>query len=56
MVSFNSLANLKVAKPVSSEPADNDQPAIEALTQDGIVRTYVKRDEGEHWDFLRAVG
>jgi hypothetical protein len=47
------------SKLVSPDPADDEQPAIEALqtgeiavacTQDGKVRTYVTRDEGEHWE------
>jgi predicted glutamine amidotransferase len=49
---------------ISSEPVDDDQPAVEALqtgeivvalTQDGRVKTYVTRGEGQHWDFIGAV-
>ena len=52
------------AKLVSPEPADDEQPAIEALqtgeivvavTQQGAVRTYVTRDEGEHWATVGVV-
>ncbi len=52
------------AKLISAEPAEDDQPAIEALqtgeivvavAQDGVVKTYVSRDEGEHWSFIGAV-
>ena len=52
------------AKPVSLEPADDDQPAIEvlqtgeivvALSQEGGVKTYVSRDEGEHWELVGLV-
>ena len=52
------------SKLVSAEPADDDQPAIEALqtgeivvacTQSGKVRTYVTRDEGEHWELVGVV-
>jgi len=43
---------------ISPQPVENEQPAIEALqtgeivvavSQDDAVRTYVTRDEGEHW-------
>jgi len=52
------------AKLISAEPVEDDQPAIEALqtgeivvalTQDGLVTTYVTRDEGEHWEPLGAL-
>jgi len=52
------------AKPISAEPVEDDQPAIEALqtgeivaalAQDGRVKTYVTRDEGEHWELLGVV-
>jgi len=52
------------ARLISPEPADDDQPAIEALqtgeivvalAQDGLVRTYVTRDEGQHWELIGAV-
>ena len=46
------------AQLISTEFVENEQPAIEALqtgeivvavSQDDAVRTYVTRDEGEHW-------
>jgi hypothetical protein len=49
---------------ISPEPADDEQPAIAALqtgeivvalVQDGLVKTYLTRDEGEHWALLGAV-
>jgi len=52
------------AKLISAESADDEQPAIEvlqtgeivvALTQGGLVKTYVTRDQGEHWAFIGAV-
>ena len=58
------LPDGSTAKLISPEVADDDQPAIEALqtgeivvalAQDGMVKTYVTRDEGEHWEPLGAV-
>ncbi|MBM3498120.1 MAG: hypothetical protein FJX74_05560 [Armatimonadetes bacterium] len=52
------------AKRITLEPVEDDQPALEALqtgeivvalTQEGLVKTYVTRDEGEHWEFIGAV-
>ncbi len=58
------FADGSTSKPISPEPADDEQPAVEALqtgeivvalVQDGVVRTHVTRDEGEHWEFVGAV-
>ena len=58
------FADGSTVKLISAEPADDQQPAIEvlqtgeivvALTQSGVVRTYVSRDHGEHWAFIGAV-
>jgi len=52
------------AKLVSPAPADDEQPALEALqtgeivaalVQEGAVSLYVTRDEGEHWEPLGVV-
>lgn len=52
------------AKLITPEPTDDEQPAIEALqtgeivvalTQAGLVKTYITRDEGEHWELVGAV-
>jgi hypothetical protein len=49
------------SRPVTSETVDDEQPAIEALetgeivvacSQSDKVRTYVTRDEGEHWELV----
>jgi len=59
-----SFPDASTAKLISAEPADDEQPAIEALqtgeivvalAQSGVVKTYVTRDEGEHWEFIGAV-
>jgi hypothetical protein len=58
------FADGSTRKLISAEPADEDQPAlvalqtgelVAALTQDGAVKTYVTRDEGEHWVLVGAV-
>ncbi len=52
------------SKLVSPDPVDDEQPALETLetgeivvacTQAGTVRTYVTRDEGEHWELVGEV-
>ena len=59
-----SFADGSAARRISAEPADDEQPAIEALqtgevvvalVQNGAVKAYVTRDEGEHWEFIGAV-
>jgi len=59
-----SFPDSSTRQPVSSELVDDEQPAIEALqtgeivvacTQGGRVRTYVTRDEGEHWGLVGEV-
>jgi len=58
------FADGSTARPISSEPADDEQPAVEALqtgevvvaiVQNGVVKTHVTRDEGEHWELVGAV-
>jgi hypothetical protein len=58
------FADGSTAKLISAEACDDEQPAIEvlqtgeivvALAQNVLVKTYVTRDQGEHWAFIGAV-